>query len=65
MNLIFTLVGLIVAWIGLIHFGPPRIYGAWNFVSVVLWVVFIGFLTRLAFAFFGILPSSDGGDRDT
>lgn len=64
MNLIFPLLGVIASWVGLIHFGPPRIYGEWNIVSVVLWFVFTGFFIRLVAAFFGLVPSSGGRDHD-
>lgn len=64
MNLIYPLLGLVFTWVALLAFGPPRIYGNWNIVSVVLWVVFTGFFIRLIAAFFGLVPNSGRGDHD-
>ncbi|MEM1396081.1 MAG: hypothetical protein AAGH38_01360 [Pseudomonadota bacterium] len=65
MNLIFPLIGAVIAWFGLLVFGPPRIYGAWNPVSVVLWIVFVGLCVRLIAAFFGLAPKLKGDRGET
>ena len=61
MYFLFPLIGLIGSWIGLNIVGPPRVYGEWNFLSILLWVLFVGFVIRLGAAIFGIAPEDDNG----
>ena len=63
MYLVFPLIGVAAAWVGLELTGPPISYGHWNLLSMACWVMLVGFSIRLVAAFFGASPRDDG-ERD-
>ncbi|MEM9421700.1 MAG: hypothetical protein AAF986_04200 [Pseudomonadota bacterium] len=63
MNLAFPFIGIIAAWAGLEFTGPPLTFGHLNPLSVVGWILLIGFTVRLLAAMFGLFPNA-GRDED-
>lgn len=59
MNFLFPLLGAIFSWAALDMAGPPKSYGAWNPLSVFLWLLFLAFSVRLIAACFGIEPQPE------